>query len=264
MINKGQLAAITLREEIGISDPSEIDLEEVILGRGGFVKYLPMGNTDGRIVHGKTISTVYINSNIHYEGRRRFALAHELGHLEMHKGASVHDDSTSLFWFNNMEKKLKRGIQEYEANQFASEYLMPRDLFYHEASKEPLSPELLSRLADRFQTSITSVAFKYFDLNLYPMALFHIFDGRVKYWKKSSDLRVFIKSLTKLPPPEDSVALEYIDENYEPIYKKSELRQSIKKSTWFEINYDQSDTDFYEYCIVTKAYKNILSVVWEV
>ena len=127
-MNRGKLAAIRLREEIGIEDPDNIPLEDVIIGRGGIIQYRPMGKTDGRIVYGKNLSTIFINSDIQYEGRRRFATAHEFGHLEMHKGSPLHDDDISLDWFDNTENQLRKGAQEYEANQFATEYLMPRRL----------------------------------------------------------------------------------------------------------------------------------------
>lgn len=262
-MNRGKVTAIKLREEIGIDDPTEIPLEDVIVAYGGYLQNKPMGNVDGRIVYGKKISSIYINSEIKYEGRRRFALAHELGHLLMHKGSPLHDDNVSLDWFNSTEKQLKKGVQEYEANQFATEYLMPSDLFYNEAKGNVFNPTLIRSLADRFNASLTSVAFKCFDVDIHPIAMFHIFNGKVKYWKKSADLKVFIKNVPKLSPPDDSVAMEYIEADYEPIYKTEELVQSIDKSTWFELREDERDTGFFEYCIVAKSYKNILSIVWE-
>lgn len=262
-MNRGKLAAIRLREEIGIDDPNDIPIEDVVIGRGGIIQYKPMGKTDGRIAHGNKLSTIFINSDIQYEGRRRFAIAHELGHLEMHKGSPLHDDNISLNWFNNAEKQLKKGHQEYEANQFATEYLMPSDLFYNESKGKVFNPGLIRQLAERFKTSLTSVAFKYFDTNLHPIAMFHIFNGKIKYWKKSDDLNVWIKNITKLSPPNDSVAKEYINANYNPIYKKDELQQTISKSTYFKLRDYDEDTNFYEYCIVTKPFNNILSIVWE-
>lgn len=264
MMNRGKLAAIRLRGEIGTDGPDDIPIEDVVVGRGGIIQYKSMGTTDGRIVYGKNISTIFINSDIQYTGRKRFAIAHELGHLEMHKGSPVHEDNVSrLNWFDNTEHRLKKGIQEYEANQFATEYLMPSDLFNQEAQGYVFDPNLIRELAEDFKTSLTSVAFRYFEANLHPMAMFHIFNGKVKYWKKSNDLKVRIKNFTKLPPPSDSVASEYINANYQPIYKRDELQQVISKSTYFELSEYDEDTEFYEYCIVTQSFKNILSIVWE-
>lgn len=262
-MNKGAQAAIQLRKNIGMSDPNEMDLETVILGCGGYLQYKPMRKVDGRIVHGNPISTILINSDIQYEGRKRFAMAHELGHLIMHKDYPIHNDGGSLDWFNDTVDKLKNGTHEFEANQFATEYLMPMDLFIKEALGKTFGPQLIRQLAERFSTSLTSTAFRYFECNLWPMALFHIYDGVVRYWKKSRDFRPWIEDFIKLPPPEDSVAMEYIDSGYKPVYKESELKQEISKSTWFGLREGERDTTFYEYCIVTSGYKNILSIVWE-
>ena len=57
--------------------------------------------------------------------------------------------------------------------------------------------------------------------------------------------------------------MEYIEANYKPIYRKDELQQKITKSTYFKLRDNDDDTEFYEYCIVTKSFKNILSIVWE-
>lgn len=263
-MNKGKARAIRLREEIGIDDPSEVDLEDVITAYGGLVLYKDMGDIDGRIVYGKNISTIYINSEIQYDGRMRFALAHELGHLLMHKGSLIHDDTNSnLSWFNEAEKQLKKGKQEFEANQFASEYLMPSDLFSDQARKKIFGPDLIRSLSESFGSSLTSVAFKAFDVDIYPVAMFHIFRGKVKYWKRSKDFRGFLKNSTKLPPPENSVAVEYIEANYRPIYKQNELAQPIDKSTWCELREGEQDSEFYEYCIVTQSQESILSIIWE-
>jgi len=262
-MNKGKIRAIRLREEIGIEDTSEVELEDIVTAYGGLIQYKDMGNIDGRIVYGKKISTIYINAEIQYNGRKQFALAHELGHLLMHKGTLIHDDMSSLNWFNDSEKQLKKGKQEYEANQFASEYLMPSDMFYKNARTKSFGPDLIRSLSDKFGASLTSVAFKCLDVDIHPVAMFHIFDGKVKYWKRSKDFRGFLKNISKLPPPKDSVAREYIDANYISIYRKDELAQPIDKSTWCELREGEENSEFYEYCIVTQSYKSILSIIWE-
>lgn len=262
-MSKAIATARRILDECGIEDATEIPLELLVAGRGATLLETPMKNADGRIVHGKYRSIIKINSNIPYEGRKRFATAHELGHFELHKDYPIHNDSKSLDWFDDALKKLKAGKQEFEANEFATELLMPKNVFLKEAQYKPFSPDLLRSLAERFKTSITSVAYRYRECNLHPICLFFMSDGIVKYWKKSNDFKLWIPDCNKLPPPSDSVAMEYIENDYQHIYKKEELQQDILKSTWFEVGENQADSLFYEYCIVTKDYKTILSVIWE-
>lgn len=148
-------------------------------------------------------------------------------------------------------------------SNFAAELLMPERIFRDEVAGKDFSPKLLADLAVRFKSSITSIVFRFFHLDIRPLFIAFIQNGKVRYWKKSDDLRGWVKDLIKLPPPEESVAQEYIDANYEFIYKGGEKQQQIYKSTWFKLNEYQKDSDFYEYCIPTKQYKTIISVVWE-
>ncbi len=258
-ISKGALAARKLLEEIGIEDPTTIPVEAFIWGRGALLKYSPIKNADGRIVFGKTKAIITINSNIQYEGRKRFTIAHELGHYEMHKNIFQHhnDDVYTLDSFNNS------GNQETEANQFASELLMPEELFRKECEGKPFSPDLLRHLSERFQTSLTSATYKYLELGPHPICLVYSCGNKVRYWKKSEDFNHYITDITKLHPPEDSVAAEYFNEG--TIYTRKESKQPIWKSTWFELKEWEDDNSFkfYEYCIITPKYNTVLSVIWQ-
>ncbi len=58
-------------------------------------------------------------------------------------------------------------------------------------------------------------------------------DGVVRYWRKTEDFKCYTNDITKIQPPEFSVAKEYINSNYEFIYEGAEKTQSIEKSTWY-------------------------------
>ncbi len=176
----------------------------------------------------------------------------------------VHNENEStLSWFDDKVNRSKKGIQEAEANQFASELLMPSKLFLAECSTKRFSPDLVRHLSDRFQTSRTSAIFRYMELGSHPICVFYSFNNKLKYWKKSEEFKHFIVDRINLAPPDDSVAGEYFNEG--KIYPKNESKQQIWKSTWFDLKNWENDTDykFYEYCIVTPSYNIVLSVVWE-
>lgn len=261
-LSKGKICAIKLLNECGIDNPTLIRMEDVLSYRNVLLIEEPM-NADGRIIHGKKRSMIKVNSLIKYVGRRRFTIAHELGHFEMHRDYPIHSDLKSLNWFDNALKSLKYGKQELEANEFASEFLMPSKLFKKEVENLAFSPSLLRMLSDKYKTSITSIAFKFVELDIYPICVFFLSDGVVKYWKKSNSLKYWITDRNKMPPHEYSVAAEYIDANYESIYTKENGQQEITKSIWFNLRQEETDSKFYEYCIVIKEHKTILSIVWE-
>lgn len=261
---KGSRRAKQLIEDIGFDEITDISLTDIAIFLGAIVIEEPMYLADGKIIKGRNQTIIKINSNIFTKAKKRFALAHEIGHLLLHDTLDLHNDNpNSMNWFQHFENQAKRGKQEYEANDFAAELLMPEKIFRKEFQNKRFTPDLLKELSQRFQTSITSVVFRVLKLDLYPICIVYIHRGEVKYWLKSPDLQVYIKNINHLPPPEDSVAREYMDANYEYLYRGEEKAQEIYRSTWFELSGKQKDNKFFEYCIPYKTHKMLLSVIWE-
>jgi len=261
------IQAQKLLSNCGFDEITDLEMDLFIAGLDEDAMLIEeeLTNCDGKITFGKTKTVIKVNSAIQYPGRKRFVTAHEIGHLLMHKGMTLPDDThSSLNIIAGMEKALKSGQQELEANEFASELLMPEKIFLEEAEGKKFSPFLIKQLADRFKMSLTATVFKYLQFDaLHPICLVFIENGKVKYWKKSDALKVWVGDYTRLTPPPDSVAAEYIEEDYEFVYKLEEKPQEINKSTWFNLGKYEEDTAFYEYCIPTKKYKTILSIIWE-
>lgn len=254
-----------LLENCGLDEITDMDMNLFVAGLDAMLIEEELLNCDGRIIFGKTKAVIKVNSKIQYTERKRFVTAHEIGHLLMHRNMQLPDDTFSNFnIIAGMEKALKSGKQELEANEFASELLMPERLFLKEAKGKKFSPLLIKQLSERFKTSLTATVFRYMQFeSLHPIGLVFIENGKVKYWKKSNDLKVWFGDYNRLSPPSDSVAAEYIEQNYDFVYKLEAKAQSISKSTWFNIGEWDEDSDFCEYCIPTKRYKNLLSIIWE-
>ncbi len=253
---KGVIAVNKMLKECGIVNITEVPLELLVAGRGPLIRYKEIKGADGRIVFGeKRNAIITINSKIEYEGKRRFTIAHELGHFEMHKNISVHNDDDLTL--NNF----KYGNQEAEANQFAAELLMPEKLFKEECNRKKFSPDLLRQLSEKFNSSITSVAYRFLEIGNHPIFVFNSCNNKVRYWKKTEGYYLKVKDITNLAPPIDSVAAEFFNDG--TIYRKEDSAQEINKSTWFETGkYDNAES-FFEYCIVTPKYNTVLSIVWQ-
>jgi Zn-dependent peptidase ImmA (M78 family) len=254
-----------LLDSCGLDEITDIPMDLFIAGLGAILIEEDLIHCDGRIIFGNNKTVIKVNSQIQFPERKRFVAAHEIGHFLMHKNMQLPDDTFSNFnIIAGMENSFKNGIQELEANDFASELLMPGKLFLKEAVGKKFTPLLIKNLSERFKTSLTATVFKYFQFDLHPLCIVFIENGRVKYWKKSDTLKVWISDYNRLAPPTDSVAAEYIQNDYAFIYKLEEKAQTIKKSTWFKLSpFNDEDSDFYEYCIPTKRYKTILSIIWE-
>lgn len=264
-ITNAHIQAHQLLDNCGLDEITDLEMDLFVSGLDAMLIEEELTNCDGKIIFGNNKTVIKVNSNIQFEQRKRFVVAHEIGHLIMHKNMQLPDDTFSNFnIISGMEKALKNGRQELEANEFACELLMPEKLFMKEAKGKKFSPLLIKQLSERFKTSLTATVFRYFQFGqLHPICIVFVENGKVKYWKKSDELKIWLGDYTRLAPPSDSVAAEYIQKDYEFVYKLEEKAQTIKKSTWFNLGEYDEDTDFYEYCIPTKRYKTILSIIWE-
>lgn len=259
------IKAQQLLENCGLDEITDLEMDLFVSGLDAMLLEEELTNCDGKIIFGNSKTVIKVNSNIQFDQRRRFIIAHEIGHLIMHRNMQLPEDTFSVFnIIAGMENALKNGLQELEANEFASELLMPEKLFLKEAIGKKFSPQLIKQLSERFKTSLSATLFRYLQFKqLHPICLVFIEKGKVKYWKKSDDLKVWMEDYIRLAPPYDSVATEYISKNYEFLYKLDAKAQIINKSTWFKLGKYDDDTDFYEYCIPTKNHQTILSVIWE-
>lgn len=266
MINDtGKKKAREVLYEIGIDSALELPIELIVSGRGAMLRFAPLKNCDGRIAMGENRSLITINQELSNEGRRRFTIAHELGHHELHRKIfeSHNDSETILNWFDDRIYTQRKGIQEFEANQFATEFLMPEVTFLNELQGRSFSPHLIRELSDKFITSRTSIIFRFLELGSHPICVFYMNNNRVVYWKKSIDFNHSIKDITRLEPPGDSVACEFYITGR--IYDQKNSKQEIVKSTWCNLNWRESDNDFnfFEWCIVMPDRSTVLSVIWE-
>lgn len=101
-----------------------IDMECIIQEKGIICIEENLGtNADGYSDLKDSNLKIVLNSAIQYEPRRRFTLAHELGHIFI----SWHSDVTLCVTDNEYSEHNKLDIQEHEANVFASEILMPTE-----------------------------------------------------------------------------------------------------------------------------------------
>lgn len=149
-----------------------VPVDEIAVALGAKVSYEPFDEkdeisgvlyrTDDRVVIG-------INST-HPKTRQRFSIAHEIGHLVMHKGALFVDKTVRINRDANSSKAVDQ--KEIQANQFAAELLMPESLVLEEVNKRLKKKSKLSELvliddlAAVFGVSAQSMEFRLINLGI--------------------------------------------------------------------------------------------------
>jgi Zn-dependent peptidase ImmA (M78 family) len=108
-----------------------IPVEKIAKALGALVRFSPFDSELSGMVYIKDgVPIIGVNS-MHHPNRQRFTIAHELGHLELHRQmitSSVHVDKNFPALMRDPKSSTGTEQIEIEANQFAAELLMPRAL----------------------------------------------------------------------------------------------------------------------------------------
>ena len=127
MVKSAEASAIEMREKTIVADEGvtklPVDLEKIAEDLGVKITYADLKpNIDGFILKeaGKE-ACIYVNQN-HDEHRKRFTIAHELGHFWSHKDE---DGEYGYVDYRDEMSSTGKDPKERYANSFAAELLMP-------------------------------------------------------------------------------------------------------------------------------------------
>ena len=152
--------------DLGISEPKEIDLDAIAWTRGAIVNYRPIDNCEATIVGSKRRAVISVNSRSMPE-RRRFSLAHELGHWHHHRGRILFCGKNDVCNFANDALNPER-----QADSFASDLILPGFMIEPRLRKIKRPTLAAAReLAGEFHASLTATLVKMTILNHFPMVI---------------------------------------------------------------------------------------------
>jgi Zn-dependent peptidase ImmA (M78 family) len=106
--------------------------------------------------------------------RRRFTIAHELGHFALHrdsKNETIFVDKDFIVKYRSNKSYSEVEIrQEQEANAFAAALLMPKEFIFNELSNDTMrnlsESQLIEELAAKFNVSVPAMTFRLTNLNI--------------------------------------------------------------------------------------------------
>jgi len=174
--------AESLVEELGISEPKDLDVEAIAYDSGVTVAYADLHGCDAMLVGlgNKAIATIRPS----IEERQRFSIAHELGHWSEHRGRSfacrVDDIDANLETDNKLER---------EADQYAAHLLMPRRLFKPQlrAISTP-GFKHIAEISQVFNTSTLATCLRLTELNAFPIVLASYGPNGLRWQQRSKDV----------------------------------------------------------------------------
>ncbi|MER3429016.1 MAG: ImmA/IrrE family metallo-endopeptidase [Pyrinomonas sp.] len=165
--NRATIAAERILRASGASVP--VDIERIARAHSLEVIYRPMEETvSGMLVIKEKRAIACINAR-HHPHRRRFTLAHELGHYLLHgERVRVFIDASPIF-FRDERASCGTDQREVEANRFAASLLMPEAALREMVGAGPFDlfdDRAMQRLAAQFGVSPQAMAIRLAALGL--------------------------------------------------------------------------------------------------
>jgi Zn-dependent peptidase ImmA (M78 family) len=245
------LKARQICQYLNIEDPSDIDIEAIAMEKGAIITYRALKGAEGRLVVRNSTGLITVKESIPELGKKRFVMAHELGHFELHRTkfpfVNCSDDDFSE-WLNSKPF-------EVEANYFAAELLMPENIFKKKIEGKLLSKSLLDSLCKEFQTSLTATSLRFVSLRP-EYALVCSEKSRIKWFFINND-GFPCKLHTKGNLHSESIAFRYFKDL--GLYNDFSF---VPSHAWID-NYQSRDKyKVMEMAIALPAYHQILSFIY--
>jgi len=141
---------------------------------------------DGYLIAANGTWGIMINSSIKSKTRKRFTVAHELGHycIGHHKGINYR-----CFRKDIGATSLSARQDEREANEFAVGLLMPDEFFKEDIQQQDTSLDTIKFLATKYETSMTSTAIRYARLSPNACAIIVSERSKIKYLASENQMR---------------------------------------------------------------------------
>lgn len=181
-ISRAKHLAREILRSCGLTHPTDLSIETIAYAIGiDGVQSIPLYGAEGRIMARKGKFLISYSDALKHEGKRRFVIAHELGHFVLHRSMlereNVHTDRSRSF-------KDTSG-QEAEANAFASELLMPAYLLSDTHFAKVPTVKQFQDFAEDFKVSLMALCIRYCEIGSKPSCLV-ISKKRIVEWSKTS------------------------------------------------------------------------------
>lgn len=239
-----------LISELEISDVGEIDIEAIAMTHRALVIDGGLAGAEARLSRSPKLSFIRVNDVIREPGRRRFAIAHELGHLLLQESSqfALCEDKNLLPFYTNSPDEL-------EASAFAAALLMPAKMFEPLCQSARPSLKYVGEMAGRFQVTLTAAASRYIQFCPHRCCLVISKDGKIRYHRKTKDFGYFIT------PRQDLSSATYAADFFKGDLLPKHMRE-VAAPAWLEGERIDSSKTIQEESIAMPSYGSVLTLLW--
>lgn len=246
-------------ESIGIISIDDLMLlKEIAFVRGALVVREKLSGSEAQLLISRPHSLITVSTSITNENRYRFDIAHEIGHLEMHKHkCNIFDCSRDDLDSGSSNNKVTPTL-ENEANEFASFLLMPSQFVVPFCKDKEISVAAVRDMADKFQVSLTASALRFISISKEPLAVAFSTNGSIRWFEGNNDFRelgLFIDVNNKLG--NETIAYRAFQGLTLPI-----KAMQVPIHAWMRPGSYSQRATMSEQSIAIPSFNSVLSLIW--
>lgn len=243
----GIQAAQRVQSAIGYEHPTELRIEVLAHMRGALVRSSPTTGARANLLRLGQRGVVSVAGDLPVD-QRRWAIAHELGHFEIHSGVSY----LGLCTGEDIRLDYDRSGRELEANAFAAELLMPAALYARGCDVARVSWTAIHKLAEAFQVSATAAALRFLSFTDDRVALVACKDGKV-LWTQGT------RNFGKRPKAGSAVDQWTLAHDFFKKGAAPDGPESVNADAWIP---DTRDVEVVEHVLPMPRYRMAMSLLW--
>lgn len=237
-----------LLQELGITEPEEIDLEAIAWHVGATIKRQKLDGCEARIVGTWDTAIIRVNSASALV-RQQFSIGHEIGHWHYHRGRSLVCRAEEIGRQGNGSSTLERQADVFSANLLLPNYILQPRL----SQFKQLTFDVIRQIAKVFTTSVPATAIRLVEKGSWPSLLIcHGKTGRRWFVRNASVPESWFPS-NELHPESYAIGILYGNDGDQITPKK------MRASIWFN-RYDANAYDLQEQSIRTME-GDVLSLI---
>jgi Zn-dependent peptidase ImmA (M78 family) len=160
-----QKRAKDLVEEHGVTT-APVPVERIAKGLDAQLRFSPLDDELSGMVYVKDGTPIIGVNALHHPNRQRFTLAHEVGHLVLHRAEitrQIHVDKGFQMLMRNVASATGIDEMEIEANFFAAALLMPEQFLVRSLQGQSFDIDdesAVSTLAKEYKVSTAAMRFR--------------------------------------------------------------------------------------------------------
>jgi Zn-dependent peptidase ImmA (M78 family) len=233
--------------ELGITEPQDIDIEAIAEDCGATIRYRPLSGCAARIMGYRDRAIITIDENTP-RPRQRFSAGHELGHWMRDRGQVTFQCKSE-----NFVREWSAENPESRANRFASDLLLPAKMFRMRLHGLPVTFDAVRQLAGVFCTSITATAIRLVEYGELPAILVCNGSRNRDWFVASSDVRnkIFLESR----PGKGSIAAALLRSD-----RSDMVSREVRSDVWF--NHRNAANHWVHEDSIPVSDGSVLSLLW--